>query len=279
MSRASSFFQAVPVDSPVHRAAAETKIVAGIAISIGLVFNPAWGHIAVAALITLSVFKLSNLPRSVLPKPPSLILFALFGAGMGASFSGGDPVVGGIALGGLLDFLRLLAIGVVMLLWTGILSWTTGLTAIGFALRRLLKPLAKLGLPVDEIGTVIALAVRALPLVADEIQLVSESINTRPPNADLAKKPIREAFSYLGDGASAVIIGAHRRARDLGVAMVSRGSTTAPPPSSPPLRGIDWAIIAVAVALGVAAFFLPSVPPLESDLIENEALGIFLLTF
>ena len=40
MSRARAFFRPVPVDSPVHRLSAETKVVSGIVVSIGLVFNP-----------------------------------------------------------------------------------------------------------------------------------------------------------------------------------------------------------------------------------------------
>ncbi len=261
MSRSQAFFRPVPVDSPVHRLAPETKLVAGIVISIGLVFNPLWSHVLFAAALVIAVFLIAKLPRSVLPRIPLIVRFALVGGAVGAAASGEEPLVAGIGVGGLLDYARLIVVGIVMILWAGILSWTTGLTAVGFAIRRLLQPLGRLGVPVDEIGSVVALAVRSLPLVADEIEVVNESVSNRPSPADLSDKPLREAFSYIGDTATAVVIGSHRRARDLATAMVSRGSTTAPEPKRSNFRKIDIVVIIAAFALCIAAFWLPGWPP------------------
>lgn len=260
MSRSQAFFRPVPVDSPVHRLAPETKLVAGIVISIGLVFNPLWSHVLFAAALVIAVFLIAKLPRSVLPRIPLIVRFALVGGAVGAAASGEEPLVAGIGVGGLLDYARLIVVGIVMILWAGILSWTTGLTAVGFAIRRLLRPLGRLGVPVDEIGSVVALAVRSLPLVADEIEVVNESVSNRPSPADLSDKPMREAFSYIGDTATAVVIGSHRRARDLATAMVSRGSTTAPEPKRSHFRKIDIAVLIAAFALCIAAFWLPGWP-------------------
>lgn len=260
MRSSSSFFRPVPIDSPVHRLSAEAKVIAGIVVSIGLVFNTEWSHIGVAALLLVLAFRGSRLPLSVLPRVPMLVKFALIGGLMGSIFSNEAPKVGAISLGGLSDYARLISIGVIMILWVGILSWTTGLTAVGFALRRLLSPLRRIGVPVDEIGSVIALAVRSLPLVADEIDVVNESVTSRPSPADLAGKPLREAFAFIRDTATAVVIGSHRRARDLSMAMVSRGSTTAPEPPRRRLSRVDLAIIIGAFVICVAAFAIPGVP-------------------
>lgn len=259
-SRARAFFRPVPVESPVHRLAAETKVLGGIVVSIGLVFNPQWSHVIFATVLIVAIFKLAKLPTSVLPGIPLVVRFALFGGAIGAAASGEDPAVAGIGVGGILDYARLILVGIVMILWAGILSWTTGLTAVGFAVRRLLRPLRRVGLPVDEIGTVIALAVRSLPLVADEIDVVNESVTNRPSPADLSDKPLREAFSYIGDIATAVVIGSYRRARDLATAMVSRGSTTAPSPNNSKFRKIDIAVLVAAFALCLAAFLVPGWP-------------------
>jgi len=260
MSRAQAFFRPVPVDSPIHRLSAESKVVAGIVISIGLVFNPQWSHVIVAFVLVVAVFIIAKLPTSVLPSVPMLVRFALIGGAIGATASGDDPVVVGLALGGLLDYARLIMVGIVMILWAGILSWTTGLTAVGFAIRRIMRPLRHLKLPIDEIGSVIALAVRSLPLVVDEVEVVSESVSNRPSPADLSDKPLREAFSYMGDMSAAVIVGSHRRARDLATAMVSRGATSAPEPHRPKFRKIDIFTIVAAFALCIAAFLIPGWP-------------------
>ena len=265
MSRAQAFFRPVPVDSPVHRLAPETKVVSGIVIAIGLVFNPLWSHVLVAAVLVLGVFKLAKLPRSVLPKIPLIVRFALLGGGIGALASGEEPFLAGFPVGGLLDYARLILVGIVMLLWAGILSWTTGLTAVGFAIRRIIRPLRRVKVPVEEIGSVVALAVRSLPLVVDEIEVVNESIQNRPSPADLSDKPLREAFSYIGDTATAIVIGSYRRARDLAVAMVSRGATLAPDPKRPKFKKIDLVVIFGAFALAFAAFLIPGWPEIIPD--------------
>ncbi|MEM7094715.1 MAG: CbiQ family ECF transporter T component [Actinomycetota bacterium] len=261
MTGSSSFFRTIPIDSPIHRMAAETKVVAGVLISIGLVFNTEWSNIGVAALLLLIAFRASKLPLSVLPRVPLLVQFALFGGLLGSIFSNEEPRLGAFSLGGLSDYARLIGIGFIMILWVGILSWTTGLTAVGFAIRRLIRPLRFLGIPVDEIGSVIALAVRSLPLVADEIDVVNESVTSRPSPADLANKPFREAFSFIRDTSTAVVIGSHRRARDLSMAMVSRASTTAPLPPRADFSRLDIAVMIGAAALAVTAFLVPGFPP------------------
>lgn len=263
MSTASSFFRTVPVDSPVHRLLPETKIIAGVVISIGLVFNPAWSHVGIAALLVVLTFKAAKLPWSVVPRIPSIVRYGLFGGLMGSGFSGGDPVIFGLGLGGLLDFARLISLGLVMILWAGILSWTTGLTAVGFGIRRLITPLGRIGLPVDEIGTTITLAVRALPIVADEVRVVNESVTSRPAPAEYSGKPFREAFSFIGDTASAVVVNSQRRARDLAIAMVSRGETTAPAPRKATYQRLDVIVLIAAFSLCLLAFFIPGVPEID----------------
>ena len=149
MSRSQAFFRPVPVDSPIHRLAPETKVLGGVVISIGLVFNPLWSHVLVAAALVVAVFVLAKLPRSVLPKIPLIVRFALFGGAIGAAASGEEPFVAGIGVGGLLDYARLIVVGIVMILWAGILSWTTGLTAVGFAIRRLIRPFTFSACPIS----------------------------------------------------------------------------------------------------------------------------------
>lgn len=261
MSSASNFFRPVPIESPIHSLAAETKIVAGVLISIGLVFNPQWSHIIVAIVLVALTFRLARLPLSILPKIPYILRYAILGSLLGAVMSGDDPVVFGFGIGGLLDYLRLFFIGILMIFWTGILSWTTGLNAIGFALRRLISPLGRIGFPVEEVGTVIALAVRSLPLVADEVDVVNETVHSRPPDMDLEDQIMKQTLSYMADTSATVVVGSHRRARDLAKAMVSRGSHQAPNPPAQVFSTADKAVLVLSLFLVVAAFVIPGWPP------------------
>lgn len=260
--KASNFFRPVPVESPVHRLRAETKVMSGILISIGLVFNPYWTHVGFAAILLLVTFIAARLPVSVLPRIPQLARYALLGGTIGAASSGGDPTVAGFGIGGLLDYGRLVAVGFIMILWAGVLNWTTGLTSIGFALRRLVLPLRRLGLPVDEWATGIALTVRALPLVIDEVEIVSETLASRPIEADHRGNPIRETLGLIGDTATAIVVGSHRRARDLAMAMTSRGSELAPAPPKQPVTRADILILLSACVLCLASFLISGLPAL-----------------
>lgn len=260
MANARDFFRPIPIESPIHSMAAETKIVAGVLISLGLVFNPQWSHVLVAAALAAIVFKLSRLPLSIIPKMPELMFFALLGGAMGSAMSGEDPTVFGLGIGSLLDYIRLISIGILMILWTGILGWTTGLNAIGFAVRRLLSPLRFIGVPIDEIGTVIALAIRSLPLVADEVDVVSETVNSRPPDMEHEDKIFKQAMAYIADTTLTIVVGTHRRARDLATAMVSRGSHQAPRPPKASLTIVDKSVIFFSMATCVLAFVIPGWP-------------------
>ncbi len=251
-------FRDVPIDSVVRRLRAEAKLLSMVALSMALVFEPTWVLIGIAAVLGVLMFKLAKLPASILPRPPALLLWGLFGGLVGASASGGEPFVGGIGLGGALDYLRLIILGLVLLFWAGMLAWTTGLAELGAGLRRLIGPLGRLGLPVDELGTVLAITVRALPLVADEVRVVADVTMTRPAAPTKAKGPgvIAHGLRLTVDAAVAVVVGTNRRSRDLARSMVSRGSTSAPRPEPMPIRLVEVLVVLLAVALTVVSFLI-----------------------
>ncbi len=251
-------FRDVPVDSPVRRLRAEAKLLSMVALSMALVFEPTWWMIGLAAVLGVLLFKVAKLPAAILPRPPMMLVWGLLGGAIGASLSGGEPFVLGLGLGGLLDYVRLIVLGLVLLFWAGMLAWTTGLAELGAGLRRLIHPLRRLGLPTDELGTVLAITVRALPLVAEEVRVVTDVTMTRPtPPADSSKRGfavLLHGFSLAIDAAVAVVVGTNRRSRDLARSMVSRGSTSAPQPAPMPVRFADVLSLTVAVALTVVSF-------------------------
>ena len=248
----------VPIDSPVRRLRAEAKLLSMVALSMALVFEPTWIMIGIAALLGVVIFKLANLPAAILPRPPAMLMWGLFGGMIGASASGGEPFVLGLGLGGLLDYLRLICLGVVLLFWAGMLAWTTGLAELGAGLRRLIHPLRRIGVPTEEIGTVLALTVRALPLVADEVRVVADITMTRPtpPSTKRGFGVIIHGFALAIDAAVAVVVGTSRRARDMAKAMVSRGSTSAPHPDPMRIRFSDVLAVVCAVTLTVVSFLI-----------------------
>ena len=162
---------------------------------------------------------------------------------------GGDPEVGGFGLGGIIDLARLISLGLTLVAYAALLAWTTTPAGVGLGIGRLLRPLGRLGLPADELATVVALTVRALPLIRDELMIAYDARRTRPePHG--GQRPLRD----LVDMGAVVVVGAHRRAGELSQALVARGSVSAPADDPLPLGVRDGVALGLVAVLTVTVF-------------------------
>ena len=243
----------VPVESPVHRLRPESKAVALVASSITLGFHPEWWLIGTAVAATVVVFLLARLPRKVIPRPPKIMQYAIGFSAIIAAISGGEPVVSGIAVGALLDFARLMSIGLTLLFWAAILAWTTGLAELGGGLVRMVRPLRKIGVPAEELGTVLTLTVRTIPLIAQELKITLEAWSDRPQEQVKARFGMGPMVELVDVGATAVT-NSYRRSTELAGAMIARGGVQAPLPVPEPWRIPDRLVIAATLTMCVASF-------------------------
>jgi energy-coupling factor transport system permease protein len=244
----------VPVESPAHRVRAEAKIIALVVLSLGLAFHPEWWLIGPAAVATVLAFAVSRLPRKILPRPPKILLFFIAVTLLSAGIGGDPPRVLGISLQALADMARLIVVGILLVLWAGLLAWTTGLAQVGAGMIRIVRPLRRLGLPAEEIGTAIALTVRMIPLVLDEAHTTFRAWRTRP-------EPLREKERFLLDSiglaidiGATVVTNSYRRAIELSQAMVARDAIRAPAPAKLPVRVSDVGLVVVAFLITTALF-------------------------
>lgn len=238
-------------DSFVHRLRPHAKIVAVTLFGSAMVFRPQWPVIAIGWAVAAIAFTAARLPRSVLAPPPPLFFYALGFGGLFTLASGGDPVVAGIELGGLIDFLQLMAVSLLVIALGAVLAWTTSVAHMGLGVGRLLRPLRHVGLPSDELATVAVLAARSLPLVREELGVAVDARAVRPRQA--GKKPgAVDGFRDVIDLGATVLVGAHRRSRELAKALVARGSVHAPTPGDMRWRARDWLTVSVAAAASVA---------------------------
>ena len=239
--------------SVIHRRRADVKIVALVLIAVAVAFTPSWPVLGLGWLGFAAMFGLARLPFGILAPPPRLY-FAV--AGFGAVFallSGGSPSVGGLELGGLLEWLQLLTLGLLLVALAALLAWTTPQADVGLGLARLVRPLGILRLPADELATTIVLATRAVPLIGDELRIAIDARRTRPPDA--TRRPgAGGAVSDAVDFGASVVVGAHRRSRELARSMVARGSVSAPPARLGRPSWGDAVALAVATAWCVAVF-------------------------
>jgi energy-coupling factor transport system permease protein len=246
----------VPGDSAVHRLWAGTKLIVVFAISVLLTLYPGWIPIGFVALLVLTAVRAAHIPHGALPSVPRwLWILLLVGAGT-AALAGGSPVIemGSVqlGLGGLLQFLRVTALSIVLLGLGAMVSWTTNVAEIAPAVATLGRPLRLLRIPVDEWAVVLALALRAFPMLIDEFRVLYAARRLRPKRKPSGKPRRRWALEVIDLLAAALTVSL-RRADEMGDAITARGGTgqISAYPSRP--KRADWvALSLVALVCGVA---------------------------
>ena len=215
-----------PGTSPLHRLDARVKSLSLVVLLVLTltVRTPAQLALSVAALVALvalSAVRPRVVAASVRPIAPFAALVAVFNLLMvhgGTTLLAAGPLV--ITTEGLwvavLYAARLLfavCLGALLLL-------TTTPTAITDALESLLSPLARLGLPAHEIAMVFSLALRFVPVIADEVTSVRDAQTAR--GASFEEGGITGRIRALSSVLVPVLAGAIRHADNLSRALDAR---------------------------------------------------------
>jgi energy-coupling factor transporter transmembrane protein EcfT len=251
----------VPVESVVHRLWAGTKLLAVVALSVVTWFRPTWVAIALIGALIAGAVVAAHIPRGAVPRVPrALVILFLIGAPLSMLSTRPphvDLFVVTLSLGALEQWLRFSALGLVLLASVTLVGWTTPLSELAPALRRLLRPGAVLRLPVDDIATVTALCARCLPLLVDEIRILFAARRLRPQVHYRSRRArfgalVREPVDLL----VAAITVSLRRAGEMADAMDARGGTATPSDAPGPGARDVWAL-ALVVAVAAAAIAIP----------------------
>jgi energy-coupling factor transport system permease protein len=202
-------FRLLPGSTPVHRLWAGTKLLALAAVCLVLSVRPTWQAEAVVGALLLVAFAVARVPRRALPAPgPAawLVVAVLVALSLTAD--------------GLLVVLRFALLTALVVGAAALVGWTTSPGELAPALAQLGAPLRRLRLPVAEWCATIALGVRSLPLIADEVQTLRAAGRLRPaPRAESWRARLRRPVDLL---VTAVVVST-LRADELGDAMAARG--------------------------------------------------------
>ena len=255
------FLREVPGDSPVHRLWAGTKLLAVAALSLTLSFAPSWSSVGVVLVFVVVVGIIARIPLGALPRFPLVFwAFLVFGAVL-TLLAGGGPVihVAGVAIGlrGVDLYARFTAISFLLLGASMMIGWTTPVGEVAPALARLGSPLRRLRVPVDEWSMAVALCVRSLPLLIDELRTLVAARRLRPRLEADASSTGWQAVDQLVDLVTAGLAVAMRRARELAEAITARGGLSlAPSRHRGPGRADLVALLATAGAcLGASVVY------------------------
>jgi energy-coupling factor transport system permease protein len=235
----------VPVDSPVHRLWAGTKIITALLISLVLMFLPTWPVLGLMVVFLVAIGLVARLPLGTVPRMPWWFWALLVLGGLVYIPVGAAAVV---------RYAQVILFGLIMVIASFLVAWTTPMGDVAPALARLAAPLRRVRVPVDEWAVVVALTLRGLPLLLDEMRILRAARRLRPKDKLLQ----RATDNPLVDILTAAMAVSTRRAGELGEAISARGGTgqlTAHPGAPGRLDAVALTVVLVvcggAVALGV----------------------------
>lgn len=241
-------------ETPLHHLDARVKLACLLAVTVALLAASSPVTLAAMAAAVLAAAHLGGLSARELAqglRPTAVILaFSLlanaFVADGTASLTLVDPL--GISCPGLAR--GALAVGriAVLVFAALVLSATTSSTAVADALTSLMAPLGRLGVPVGDIAMTVSIALRFIPLTAEELARIRDAQRARGVDFAQGSVParVRRWLSVLAP----LVVALFRRADDLAQAMAERcyrgrGRTRL----TCPMRPSDLLVLAV-VAIG-----------------------------
>ncbi len=220
----------VPGDSVVHHLWAGTKLLVAAELALMVSISPTWAMLGVACAVVVIELLVARIPLGAFPRLPNWFFIALLVSALLNLWSSTKPLVdvGGVALsiGALGEWARFTVLAVVLVTSGALIGWTTPLGEVAPALARLGRPLRWLRLPIDEWVIAIALAIRCLPLLIEEIRILGAARRLRAQDETRGESPrvmIRNALGETHDLMSTAIVASIRRSRDLADAIVARG--------------------------------------------------------
>lgn len=219
--------QYIPGKSAVHNRDPRTKIITVIAFSI-IILQLNSISLLLAAVMLIAVSQLACLPAGLLLRtlrpvwPFFLCLFVLY-----IFFTPGSPwlcfPMGPIQITYQGLCLGILQVGKFLLLVmaASILTMTTTQSEITMGLERLLRPISIIGISSHDIAMMLSLALRFMPVLADEVNSISEAQQARC--ADFNPQGLSGKVRMISYLARPLSINIFRRCDELVDAMEARG--------------------------------------------------------
>ena len=218
--------QFFPGNTFIHRLDPRTKLLAVILYIVAL-FN-AQGVVTyaiVTALLALCII-VSRVPfRSLTRGLKPIWVIVAFTAIMNLFFTSGTPLGAGwllshISQEGLRSAIFMVLRIVMLIMGTFLLTYTTSPIVLTDAIEALLKPFAKLHLPVHELAMMMTIALRFIPLLIDETEKIMNAQKARGAMLDNGK--FMDRIKALVPVLIPLFISAFRRADELAMAMECR---------------------------------------------------------
>lgn len=249
---------AIPGATPVHRLWAGTKLLSVLALGVGLAVSKGYWGFAVAAVLLLLAAVVGRVPPSLLWRGirPLIVVLAI-GVLILAFTSSGKVLfhIGplNVTRKGLDHALRFPGLLLLLALASSIVNRTTPPAESVAALGVLLHPLRRLRVPVDELLTMMAISLRFLPILAEEVTRLRQAQATR--GLSPGQGSIESRGQAMQSWVVSLVHANLRRAADLGEAMEARGygdpEAREFPLQRPHLGALDGFVLVLCLGLAV----------------------------
>lgn len=244
---------------PLHAVDARVKLVL-LVLATPALFSAGWPGLALAAAALVALVAVSGVgARSVVRAlRPTAVVLALSLAGNALVASGADvPLAGGfgvslagLARGGMAVGRIVLMVGLAL-----VMCATTTSTAVAGAVSWALGPLGRLGVPVGDLSMVLSVALRFLPLAAEELDRIADAQRSR--GAPLSEGGVVRRLRAWAAVLVPLIVSLFRRADELAGAMRDRCWRPGTPAWRPGALGRrDLAVLAAGAACCLAVAVL-----------------------
>lgn len=219
--------RSIETGSWVHRLDPRAKITGMLVYVAVILLSRSWIAMLVLALFSIGVMLSTRIPLKYFikaAKPLRYLMLFIFilqvltvqEGGVWLTIGSFDLHEGGLRLGAFAVIRMAFLIS-----FTALLTFTTTPARLNQGLEGVLSPLKKIGLSPDRLTLMIGLALRFIPSILDEAQIIMKAQASR--GADIKELPLKEKARMLVSLLVPVISGAFRRAQDLVYSMESRG--------------------------------------------------------
>ena len=219
--------QHFPGNSPVHRCDPRLKILLVIAYIVILFTVTNFLGLALSILLLAGLYLMAHIPLKLILKSLKPIMpIVVFTAVLNLFFMGGEgePLVSfwvfriykeGVA------YAIFMAVRIVALIaGTSLLTYTTSPIVLTDAIERLLRPFAKLHMPVHELAMMMTIALRFIPTLIEETDKIMSAQKAR--GADMESGSLLQRVRALIPILIPLFVSSFRRAYELAMAMECR---------------------------------------------------------